>query len=54
MVEQQLDARLGLNSHQPQTQTAGASRFTLTSKNRNGVDFSALKAVTKPLMTKKI
>ena len=35
-------------------QTAGASRLTLASKNRNGVDFSALKAMTKPLMTKKI
>ncbi|WP_244482911.1 hypothetical protein [Mesorhizobium sp. Root102] len=37
-----------------QIHTAGASRFTLASKNRKGVDLSALKAMTKPLMTKKI
>jgi hypothetical protein len=34
-----------------QIHTAGASRFTLASKNRKGVDLSALKAMTKPLMT---
>ncbi|MGX9118666.1 hypothetical protein ACWTU6_18660 [Mesorhizobium sp. BHbsci] len=35
-----------------QIQTAGASRLTLASKNRKAVEFSALKAMTKPLMTK--
>ena len=34
-----------------QIQTAGTSRLKRASKNFSGVAFSALKAMTKPLMT---
>ena len=51
-VPGELGTYLGVSG--AQIQTAGASRFTLASKKRRGVDFSALKAMTKPLMTKNI